>query len=67
MLIHFDYRELGGIDMELFKIIAQKFRLRVNFRPETTWLDKLENGTIIGTVASVKIISCYFRIFNQVE
>ena len=45
---------LGGVDVELLKIIARKFLLQVTIRPEKTWLDKLENGTIIGTVASVR-------------
>ena len=50
-------KALGGIDVELFKIIARKFLLRVTMRPEKTWLDKLENGTIIGTVASVRLLT----------
>ena len=39
----------------LFQIIAGKFRLLVTLRPEKTWLDKLENGTLTGTIASVSI------------
>jgi hypothetical protein len=48
-------KALGGVDVELFKIIARKFLLRVTLRPEKTWLDKLDNGTLIGTVASVSL------------
>jgi hypothetical protein len=44
---------LGGVDVELFKIIARKFLFRVTMRPEKTWFDKLDNGTLIGTVPSV--------------
>ncbi len=28
---------LGGIDVAFFKIIAEKFRLKVTMKPEKTW------------------------------
>ena len=54
---------LSGVDVELFKIIARKFLLRVTMKPERTWLEKLENGTITGTIASVRDIHFNFTFF----
>jgi len=37
------------------KILAEKFRFRVNIKPETTWGEFLPNGTLIGSIGSVSI------------
>jgi hypothetical protein len=34
-----DTKVLGGIDVAFFKIIAEKFRLKVTMKPEKTWSD----------------------------
>jgi hypothetical protein len=48
------FQSLGGVDVELFKIVADKFQLNVTFRSERAWLSELENGTLVGTVQSVR-------------
>jgi hypothetical protein len=55
---------LGGVDVELFKIIARKFFFRVTMRPEKTWFDKLDNGTLIGTVPSVSFQNIMLTFFK---
>jgi hypothetical protein len=54
---------LSGVDVELFKIIARKFLLRVSMKPERTWLEKLENGSITGSIASVR--NTYFYLMRK--
>ena len=46
-------KEFGGIDVDFLKIIAQKFQLKLTWKPEKSWLEKLPNGSLAGSVASV--------------
>ena len=46
-------KEFGGIDVDFLKIIAQKFLLKLTWKPEKSWLEKLPNGSLAGSVASV--------------
>ncbi|TRY72119.1 hypothetical protein TCAL_00277 [Tigriopus californicus] len=44
---------LGGIDIDLLRIVAQKFQFKPNIRPEKTW-GAVIDGKWIGTVGSVQ-------------
>ena len=47
-------RSLSGVDVEILRALAQKFRFRPNIVGQKTWGSRLENGTWIGTVGSVQ-------------
>ena len=54
-------KSLGGVDVDLLKILAGKFKFRPKIVGEKTWAAFI-NGTWFGTVGSVSIYS--FVTFN---
>ena len=57
-------RRLEGIDVKFLLVLAEKFRLNVALKPEKYWLEKLPDGSLAGTVASVSIKRT-FEVFGR--